>query len=330
MKLGILMERSKVNNHYIQACKDLDISFTVIDISSSSWLEEIKSSGCKGFLIDAKIFTQVDELLYKERLFIINKILNVPIYPSYEEIFLYENKRNMAYWLSANNIPKPKTWIFYKKNEALDFLKTNDNYPMVFKPNIGSGSLGIKFINNDIEARKLVNRIFTKWKFFNRGFMKWYKTKYNVSYPIMDDKQYNNIMFQEKINVKYEWRGVKIGDSYFAHKKLPGENGLHSGSGKAEYGNPPEEVMEFLKKVCDKGKFRSMNVDFFEDKEGKYYVNELQTIFGSNIKPYQMLVNNKPGRYLYINNKWKFEEGSFNQNNSDNLRVLDFLNVLRH
>jgi hypothetical protein len=34
-----------------------------------------------------------------------------------------------------------------------------------------------------------------------------------------------------------------------------------------------------------------------------------------------MLVDGKPGRYIWINNTWVFEEGDFNQNESYNLRV---------
>src|SRR5699024_683835 len=117
-------------------------------------------------------------------------------------------------------------------------------------------------------------------------------------------------------------------DSYFAHKKLANSKGLHSGSGLANYETPPKKVLDFIKYVCDKGLFRSMNVDFFEDINGNFYVNELQTIFGSKIKPYQMCVDGKPGRYLFKNGTWNFEEGMFNQNNSYNLRVKDFKSIL--
>lgn len=71
-----------------------------------------------------------------------------------------------------------------------------------------------------------------------------------------------------------------------------------------------------------------MNLDIFETFEGEYYVNELQTMFGSfNIS--QMYIDGKPGRFKYLNNEWIFEEGYFNQNASMNLRVEDFIKILR-
>lgn len=334
MKLGIFIDDKKTSQFYVDACNDLGIEYELIDIMAYEWIKNIKKSKVQGFLVAPNSTNDVKKSMYEERLYFINKILNIPIYPSYEEVLVYENKRNMAYWLETHDIPKPKTWIFYKKNEALEFLNKRTQFPLVFKPNIGSGAIGIKFIKNRRKGIKLVNKIFTKFYFYNRGYTKWLnlkkKLKIPIKIPIMDDKQYNNMLFQEMIDVKYEWRGVKIGKSYFAHMKLPNEEGLHSGSGKADYSNPPIKVMEFIKYVCDISGFRSMNVDFFEDKNGDFYVNELQTIFGSNIQPYQMCVDGKPGRYLYKNNEWLFEEGMFNQNNSYNLRVLDFIEQLNN
>ena len=88
------------------------------------------------------------------------------------------------------------------------------------------------------------------------------------------------------------------------------------------------ELLDMAKDICDKGNFRSMDVDIFETTDGKYYVNELQTIFGS-YDPSQMYIDGKPGRYRFINNEWQFEEGYFNQNYSCNLRVEDFIKYLK-
>ena len=42
-----------------------------------------------------------------------------------------------------------------------------------------------------------------------------------------------------------------------------------------------------------------------------------------------MYIDGKPGRYRYFNNEWVFEEGYFNQNGSMNLRVEDFIRILK-
>lgn len=325
MKLGILKEFLGKEKNYVLACEDLGIEYEIIDIISNDWIDKIKNSGCDGFLVRPSAAKEVWKKLYDERLYFINKVMKKPIYPSYDEIFIYENKKNMAYWLKTNEIAHPKTWIFYRKNEALDFLKNYDMFPLVFKTNIGSSAIGVKFFNKN-QAKRVVQKIFTKWKFFNRGYTKWKMSKFHIPYPLMDDKQHNFVIFQQTLNIKHEWRIIKIGNSYFGHQKLI--NGkYHSGSGLVGWVNPPIELLDFAKMICDKGSFNSMDIDIFETVEGSYVVNELQSLFGS-VLPYQMMFDGKKGRYLNIDGKWEFEEGVFNQNGSCNLRINDFIDQL--
>lgn len=328
MKIGILNDFKGQHVVGIKACQDLNIDYEEIDIISNNWIENIENSGCDGFLAKPPCRKDVWKRLYDERLYFISVVMGRAIYPSLNEIYLYENKRNMAYWLRINGIPSPKTWVFYDKQEALDFVQNYPDFPLIFKTNIGSAGIGVEVLENKYQAKRLINRVFTKFRFYNRGYTKWGR-KYHIPYPLLDDRQFDNVLFQEKIDVRWEWRGVRIGESYFAHKKLAGKRGFHSGSGLANYDDPPVSVLNFIKDICDVGQFRSMNVDFFEDRDGNYYVNELQTMFGSRIKPYQMCVDGQPGRYIFENGNWIFEPGMFNQNNSFNLRVLDFIEILQ-
>ena len=326
MKLGILNEFEGYEKNYILACKELNIDYEVVDFLSSNWISNIQNSDCNGFLVRPSFQKEVWKKMFDERLFYVNKVLKIPIYPTYEELFLYENKKNMAYWLEINNIRHPKTWIFYKKNEALEFINSYENYPLVFKTSIGSAAIGVIYIHKKHQAIKIVNKIFTRLLFFNFGFTKWIKTKYLIPFPLMDDKQYNFIILQEKIDVRYEWRMIKIGESYFGHQKLS-DGKYHSGSNLVGWVDPPEDLRNFMKEICEIGQFNSMCIDIFEDNNGNYYVNELQSIFGSYIES-QMYIHGVPGRYRFINNEWVFEEGVYNRNGSCNLRVLDFAEIL--
>ncbi|MBO1005299.1 RimK family alpha-L-glutamate ligase [Pseudogracilibacillus auburnensis] len=323
MKIGILNEFLQNEQQYIQACKDLDVDYEVINFISNDWIENIEKSACDIYLVRPSYKKDVWKRMYDERLYFLNKVMKKRIYPSYEEILLYENKKNMNYWLKLHKIVHPNTWIFYDKDEAKEFLHAYEDYPIVFKTSFGSSALGVRYIRNKREAFRLLNQVFTKWKFFNRGYTNWYKTKYKLSYPLMDDKQYNFILFQEKLNVKHEWRMINVGGSYFGHHKLI-QDGFHSGGGKMGWADPPEALLNLTKHICDIGNFSSMNVDIFEDDEGNYYVNELQSLFGSN-HPSQMYVDGKPGRYIHkcANAKWVFEEGIFNTNGCYDLRVRD-------
>lgn len=325
MKLGILMDFSGWYNNYKKACEELGVEYEIIDLISDNWINNIRKSNCDGYLVRPNFQKQVWKDMDDEKLFFIEKILNKKIYPNFLECFIYENKKNMSYWLEINNIKHPKTHVFYKKEEAIKFFETA-KYPLVFKPNIGSAANGILFLNNSKQAKKLTKRIFTKLKFVNFGYTKWIKTRYGFCYPQMDDKQYNFMIVQEKLDVKCEWRMIKIGESYFGHQKLE-KNGFHSGSGLVGWVKPPIELLNMTKKICELGKFSSMDIDIFETRTGEYYVNELQTIFGSYNQS-QMYINDIPGRFRNIDGEWIFEKGYFNKNASCNLRVEDFVNQL--
>ena len=83
---------------------------------------------------------------------------------------------------------------------------------------------------------------------------------------------------------------------------------------------PPVKLFDFAKNIMDKFGFLSQAIDVFETSEGELLINEMQCIFGQS-DPYQMIVGGKPGRYVYENERWVFEAGDFNANESYNLRL---------
>ena len=153
------------------------------------------------------------------------------------EIFIYENKRNLSYWLKINNIDAPKTFVFYHKNEALNYLKTA-TYPIVAKLNIGASGNGVKFLKNSNEAEEYIKQAFSnnglefksgpKLKkgnllkkvnkvLFKKGFLSNRMKEYKA---LSVENQRGFVIFQNFVKHDYEWRCVRIGDSYFAHKKM--------------------------------------------------------------------------------------------------------------
>lgn len=121
---------------------------------------------------------------------------------------------------------------------------------------------------------------------------------------------------------------IRLGDSYFGHQKLR-KGDFHSGSDLVGWYDPPRELLDFAHRVTREGRFTSMCIDVFETEDGRYLVNELQSMFGSYL-PYQMHVNDKPGRYMYEKSTgtWIFQEGIFNANGSCKLRVEMLLQLL--
>jgi len=144
------------------------------------------------------------------------------------------------------------------------------------------------------------------------------KKKIWIYNALRSEVQSGFVILQEFIPHEFEWRVVRIGESFFAHKKLK-RGDKASGSLLKGYENPPLPLLDFVRDITDRHKFFSQAIDVFESDRG-YLVNEMQCIFGQS-DPYQMLVNGKPGRYICKREKWVFEKGDFNQNESYNLRI---------
>ena len=135
------------------------------------------------------------------------------------------------------------------------------------------------------------------------------------------------MIVQDFHKIKWEWRVLKIGNSYFGHQKLLKGNKA-SGSGLVGWVMPPIQVLNLAKSVCDKGGFAAMAVDIFETVDGRLLINEIQAQFGSYLD-YQMMVDDKPGRLVYSDEKgFVWEEGVFNRLNSCLLRVQNFVEIL--
>ncbi len=319
------------------------VSFTTIDLTRSDWLDKFRKENFDGLLAIPPAQSSVFKTLYDERVRILHTVFNIPVYPSMEEIEIYENKKYFSYWAKARQIPHPATKVYYYEAEALESLQ-NISFPVVGKTSIGASGNGVSILKTKEAAQDYIRSTFSgegasrkvgpKWRkkgFVGRVIRKMlnpgaFKAKLQQYKNARKDVQKDFVIFQEFIPHEYEWRCVRIGDSFFAHKKLmAGEKA--SGSLLKGYDNPPLVLMDFLKQVTDAYGFYSQAVDIFERGEGEYLINEMQCIFGQS-DPYQMKVDGVVGRYRYQNDQWVFEAGDFNGLESYLLRIDHFVELL--
>ncbi len=312
--LGIIKEFTHAHRWYVGACRDLGVPYKLLDISGPDWVDVIRDSGCDAFLVRPSPHFTIWKQMYDERLRVMVQELGKIIYPTYEELWFYESKRRMHYWLKANAVPHPRTWVFYDRRQALDFCRTVE-LPIVFKTDLGAGASGVKIFRNRVALRRFVNRCFKK------GMVR------RDADP--RDRQWGCVLLQEYLADAAEWRVIRMGDSYFAYKKgIKGE--FHSGSHIVIFADPPRHLLDFVRRVTAKAKFASMSLDIFETPEGGYLVNELHPVFGRDPWDHSMEVDGKPGRYVYDEERgsWIFEEGIYTENASCNLRVKRTLELL--
>ncbi|MBN1472265.1 MAG: hypothetical protein JW925_10830 [Syntrophaceae bacterium] len=343
MKFAILkneFDEGYVN--WVSACYKYKVDCEIIDLISDKWLETVMDNSYNGFLACPPGREELFKKLYDERVFIINKVLNKLVYPSFDEISVHENKKYLSYWLHANNLPHPKTFVFYDQNEALYFAKSA-KLPIVGKMNIGASGKGVVVFRDRNKLIEYISRSFKdglRQEWGPNLKMGGYK---NRIIKILNDpgriikkikiyqKNYNAIqkgfvILQEFIDHDYEWRVVRIGDSYFGHQKVK-QGDKASGTKGIDYIAPPEELLDFVENICAKFNFNSMAIDLFEDGKGGYLINEMQCIFG-HVQAFICEKDGKPGRFKKENGTWQFEEGMFNNNLSYDLRLENVLSLI--
>jgi glutathione synthase/RimK-type ligase-like ATP-grasp enzyme len=337
MLIGILRnEDAQSSLKWQLACEKADIPFKVIDLTASTWLNEVNHEAFDFFLLKPPGLLERYKTLYDERIYIICKVLHKLTFPGYEETVIYENKKMLAYFLDSTKIPHPQTYVIYRKEEAFELVK-KAKLPLVGKSSIGASGSGVIILKNENEMSNYVIRAFSgkglkrrlgpnrvtgtpkKWLSKAIKSPEYLISKLKEYSSIYKDSQKGYVILQEYIPHDFEWRAVKIGDSYFAHKKVKYKDKA-SGSKGIDYVNPPTKLLNFIRGLCDRFGFNFMAIDLFEDPHRGYLVNELQTIFG-HVQDYIMSVDGIPGRYIFMNNEWIFEPGNYNSNESYDLRL---------
>lgn len=312
VRLGIFRNRAQRHTTYVAACQEIGVPFRMVDPYDDDWLEQVRVAECDAFLAWPDATSTPAAKVVKDRLDLLERDLGVQVFPDAEERWIYEDKVRLADWLRVHDMPHPRTWVFHDR-EAAEAFAANCELPVVVKTAFGASATGVRILHSRRDVRAAVRRA------FGRGAL--------AGGADPRDREWGRVLFQEHVDVRREWRLVRIGDAFFGHAK--GRSGeYHSGSGRAEWDVPSERHLDFLRDVTEVGGFRSMAVDAFETPEGDLLVNELQTVFGASVSIDQMRVDGQAGRMVRTDAGWRFEAGDHARNACANARVFDALERL--
>ncbi len=329
MKLGILKSYPEIDHlveSYRQACIVCNVEPVVLDLFADDWIEQIKQAHVDGVLVREKANISEYKEMYNERLWVIKHYLKIPIYPSWHELFLYENKRMYAYFFETHGVSTPKTHVFYSKKEAAAYCD-KASYPIVFKTRGGAAGSGVSIVNGKSKAKRIIQSVFGRFDpRLALGYVHFTKLGGFIPVPKLGMSQRHYLIIQEYVDIETEWRIIKIGDTYAGYKR-PMENG-HGSSVLMEYGFPPKSLLHLIKEIADANRFDSLSMDVLLGKDGKYYVTEMQSLFGC-VSLHQCEVDGTGGKIEYRDGDFVFVEGEdFFKWNGNVLRVKDFINKI--
>ncbi len=292
---------------YELACRELGVPYRLVDATGADWRRSVVQSKCDAFAVWPYVQTAAGKRMYDERVQVMEKELGLNVFPGAQALWLYESKSRTAEWLRARGFPMPATWIFRDKETALQFVRRRAQWPLVYKTDLGAEAAGVRFLPDAAAACALIRRLFGK------GLA--------LTGQRSREREQGMALFQEHIPDAREWRAVRIGNTFFAHRKCK-RGAFHSGSKKKAFDTPPRAALDLLRAVADSGPFESMSIDMLEDAQGRLLIVEMHAYFGCGT-PHVMAIEGVPGRYRYEQERdeYRFEPGDFNRNQSCNLRV---------
>jgi len=276
---------------WIQYCEKNNIEFEVVNCFDSSMLEQLKDFDC--LLWHFSNYALQDMLFARTILNSANQ-MGIKVFPDFNTSWHFDDKIAEYYLLQSIGSPIPESWVFYTKQDCLNWLDNQNNYPFVAKLKCGSGSQNVKLLKKKSSAVSYVN------KMFRNGFRNTPSILFKATSNIKSSKNlatyikrfkripdfYNTwraakkaprengyVYFQEFIpNDGYDIKIIVIGDKLtFINRTVRKGDFRASGGGAFNYNKDlvSEDIIKSAFEVNDKLGFQCMGYDYVVDSRTK-------------------------------------------------------------
>ncbi len=227
--------------------------------------------------------------------------LRLPVFPSFETRWHYDEKVAQHYLLESIGVPRVPSRVFWRRADAMQFLQ-GCSYPLVFKLSVGAGSVNVVRLDSREEAEAMVSRMFGRGIYpyavpggaaksgpaggargdWTRRVADGLAYALRGEHPPPPDhhlRQKGYVYLQDFVaGNPHDIRVTVIGDRAFGfiRRNRPGDFRA-SGSGLIEYdpGTIPREAVRIAHEVSMRSGFQSMAYDFLLSEGGGVLLNEI-------------------------------------------------------
>ncbi len=283
MKIGIHNSKESFSERWIPYCEANKISYKVVDCYRSDIISQL--ADCDALMWhfnhkSARASKFARQLLYAVQ------ASGKAVFPDFNTVWHFDDKVGQKYLLEAIGAPLPPSYVFYNRQEALEWVDLA-TFPKVFKLRNGAGSDNVRKINSREEARRLVKKAFRKgfrqynaWANLRERYRKYRTGKttlWNVvkgiirlvrttEYARVTGKEMGYVYFQDFIpDNDSDIRVIVIGDKAFAIKRMVRQNDFRaSGSGSILYEKEhfSDQVIKLAFSISESLKVQCMAYDF--------------------------------------------------------------------
>lgn len=322
MKIAIHNRPGSFSDSWIEYCKQKNVSFKIVDAYRSDVVGQLHD--CDAFMWHFHHANHKDTLFAKQLLYSLEKS-GISVFPDFHTCWHFDDKVGQKYLLEASGFPLVSTYVFYNKNEALNWANNTD-FPKVFKLRSGSASSNVKLVLNKKSAKGLIKQAFgngfqqyepmsnlkERWRKFKDGKTGYFdlvkgliRFGYTTEFSKVAGRERGYIYFQDFIEgCDGDFRLKVVGERCWGFKRDIREGDFRaSGSGKLDFDKTlvKPDLVKLAFKIADKLKLQACAFDFVLDRQGDAYLLEQSYGFGYEDKQF----------YGYWDKKLNWHEGAF-------------------
>jgi glutathione synthase/RimK-type ligase-like ATP-grasp enzyme len=325
MKIAIHKSSWGFSAEWINYCERNNILYKIVHCYDSDIISQLDD--CEVLLWHHHHSDAKDVLFAKGVLFALEQA-GKKVFPEFNAGWHFDDKVGQKYLLEAIGAPMAKTWVFYEKKDALEWIEQT-TFPKVFKLRGGAGSTNVKLIRTKSHAKKMVCRSFgkgfpayDKWNDLKEQYLRFTQRRLKVldfaksirrvfvstRFAKTVGSQRGYVYFQEFIpNNDSDIRVITIGDKAFAIKRMTRPNDFRASGGG---------VIMFDKALIDE---RCIKVAFETSKKLNATAVAYDFVFDAGDNPLIVEINYGFAHQPYLNcpGYWDSEliwhEGKFNQ-----------------
>jgi hypothetical protein len=149
-------EEQSFSKRWLELAAAHGVDAREVDVDAADFFERL--SGCDGFMWRFG-FDPLSLQHAKRLLPAVEQGMAIAVFPSWESSWHFEDKIAQHYVLQAAGIPTPRTWVWWRQDEALRFC-ASAQYPLVAKLSSGFQSNNVRLLRTVAEANDLVRRCF--------------------------------------------------------------------------------------------------------------------------------------------------------------------------
>lgn len=298
MKIAIHHTPNSFSERWIAWCKTHQQPYKLVDCYRSDILQQLDD--CDALMwhwhhADEKAVRFARQLTYSV------EATGKKVFPDSHTCWHFDDKVGQKYLLEAIDAPLVPSWVFYSRQEAMEWLQQT-TFPKVFKLRGGAGSSNVKLARTKAAAEKLVDQAFGRgfaprdpFYRFNEGLRKLKKDK-NIAglkatlrglarvfiptpFEKMQGREKGYAYFQEFIPAnKFDTRMIVIGDRCFAIRRYNRENDFRaSGSGLIGYAKElfDERCVRISFDIARRLQSQSLALDFIFDADNHPLIVEI-------------------------------------------------------